>query len=285
MTRVREIASGIGFTEGPVWTASGRLFVTSMTRGMLYELSLDGGVVGEIETGGGPNGLAEDADGALWVAQNGGTIVASRSRRPVTPGLQRVVDGVVEDVVTSGLAAPNDLVEGPDGRIWFTDPGNSPGRVHALDPGSGRVEEVAAGIYYPNGLAFDASGELLLVAETRTGNILRHRRDGAAPEPPGVFATLPEGVPDGLAFDADGRLYAASPEADLIAVFGPDGEVLPPLRLDGPAFPTNLCFAGPELDVLVVTAAKGGRVLALDVAVTGMRPAAARTAVPGSGGG
>lgn len=31
-----------------------------------------------------------------------------------------------------------------------------------------------------------------------------------------------------------------------------------------PTFPSNLCFAGPALDVLVVTAAKGGRVLLVD---------------------
>lgn len=281
----RVIASNIGFTEGPIWTMSGRLFVTSMSRGLVYELDLDGGVVGQIETGGGPNGLAEDDTGAIWVAQNGGTIVPSKSGRTVAPGLQRIVDGTVEDVVTTGLFAPNDLVQGPDGRIWFTDPGDRPGRVHAFDPGSGRVEELAGGIDYPNGLAFDAAGEILYVAETRTGHLLHYRRDGSSLQPLGVFATLPEGVPDGLAFDADGNLYAASPEADLIAVFGPDGSAREPVRLDGPTFPTNLCFAGPELDTLVVTAAKGGRVLAVDMPTRGTRAVPVGTRARESGEG
>jgi gluconolactonase len=79
-----------------------------------------------------------------------------------------------------------------------------------------------------------------------------------------VFATLPDSGADGLALGADGVLYAAVPRAERIAVLDPDGRERPSLRFDGPTFPTNLCFAGPDLDVLVVTAAKGGRVLALD---------------------
>jgi gluconolactonase len=266
---VRELVAGIGFTEGPLWTSDGRLLVTSVSRGVVSEVDLGGGgVAGRTETGGGPNGLAEDAHGRIWVAQNGGVTMPSRSARPVSPGLQEISGGV-HDVPTAGALGPNDLVAGPDGRIWFTDPG---GRLHdgrrapvyAHDPATGQTERVADGIAYPNGLAFDATGEHLYVAETRTGAILRYAWDGAALRPAGRFVTLPEGGPDGLAFDADGVLHAAAPEADAVFRFDPDGRSLPPVRFDRPTFPTNLCFAGRESDVLVVTAAKGGRVLAVE---------------------
>ncbi len=271
MPAPRVIASQIGFTEGPVWTSSGLLLVTSISRGLVYEIDLGRGVVGQVETGGGPNGLALDADGGVWVAQNGGSVMPTRSARPVSPGLQRIAGGVVEDVVTRGLVAPNDLVQGPDGRIWFTDPGAQPGRVLAYDPRTGDMETVADGVDYPNGLVFDAAGEVLYLAETRTGRILHYRRDGTALQTMGVFATLPEGGPDGLAFDVDGNLYAAAPEADMIAVFAPDGSAGSHIRFDGPTFPTNLCFAGPELATLVVTAAKGGRVLGTEAVAQGCR--------------
>jgi gluconolactonase len=269
VSQVHELAAGIGFTEGPLWTSDERLLVTSVSRGQVCEVDLDGGgVVARIETGGGPNGLAEDDEGRIWVAQNGGLTMPSRSTRPVVPGLQELSAGV-RDVATPGVLGPNDLVAGPDGRIWFTDPGGKghdgrPAPVRAHDPATGTTECVADGIAYPNGLAFDPAGESLHVAETRTGAILRYARDGRSLHPLGRFAALPEGGPDGLAVDDEGVLLAAAPEADAIFRFAPDGRALTPVRFDRPTFPTNLCFAGPALDVLVVTAAKGGRVLAVE---------------------
>lgn len=263
----RLLGADLGFTEGPLWTSDERLLVTSVSRGLVVEVDLDGAeCVGVTETGGGPNGLAEDDLGRVWVAQNGGQSMPTRSTRRVAAGLQRVGNGTVDDVLTTGFRAPNDLTLGPDGRIWFTDPGSraeGTGQVYVHDPASGATDRVADGIEYPNGLAFDTAGALL-VAETRTGRILRYRMVGEGLEADGVFGTLPVGGADGLAFADDGRLLAATPRADRITVFGPDGSVMAPILFDGPTFPTNLCFAGPSLAVLVVTAAKGGRVLALD---------------------
>ena len=71
-------------------------------------------------------------------------------------------------------------------------------------------------------------------------------------------------------------------ELACLAVLEPDGRERTSLRFDGPTFPTNLCFAGPAGDVLVVTAAKGGRVLALDLPTPPTRTPATRTpATPG----
>jgi gluconolactonase len=75
---------------------------------------------------------------------------------------------------------------------------------------------------------------------------------------------LPEGGPDGLALGVEGRLCVAALDADAIMVFDDEGRLEQRLDFAEPTFPTNLCFAGPGLDVLVVTAAKGGRVLAFD---------------------
>lgn len=266
-TGPRTLASGLGFTEGPLWTRDGRLLVASVSRGQVHEVDLDGGgVLASVETGGGPNGLAQDRLGGIWVAQNGARMMPSRSTRPVRPGLQRIdlADGRAQDAGTGPVHAPNDLVEGPDGRIWFTDPSHDgPGALYAHDPVSGDTERLAGGLEYPNGLVVD--GDLLVLAETRSRRLLRFRWEGTSLEPDGVLATLPDGGADGLALGPDGELYAAVPRADRVAVLDPEGRDRASLRFDPPAFPTNLCLAGPARDVLVVTAAKGGRVLALDV--------------------
>lgn len=260
------LAAGVGFTEAPLWTRDGRLLVVGMSRGSVLQIDLDGGVLGSVETGGGPNGLAEGANGEIWVAQNGGAIRPSRSSRPVSAGLQRIDGTAVTDLPVSGALAPNDLVMGPDGRVWFTDPGlpgaTSEGRVCALDPGTGSVEVLLDGIDFPNGLAF--ADDVLHLARTDEGRVTRHRWDGTRLGPAEESIPLPDGGPDGLALDVDGRLYAAAPDADAVFVFERDGRPRERIDFTGPTFPTNLCFAGPALDMLVVTAAKGGRVLLVD---------------------
>jgi gluconolactonase len=269
--QVREVASGLGFTEGPVWTRDGRLVVTSMTRGLLYDVAPDGsGVRVLAEVGGGPNGLTQDGGGTFWVAQNGGVIVASRSPRPVQPGLQRVDgDGTVVDVLTEGFAAPNDLVFGPDGRLWFTEPRApadepAPGRVWAYEPGSGEAELMASDIPYPNGLVFSPDGGHLLLADTDSRCILRFRWSSGSLAGPEVFARLERGAPDGVALDAEGNLFVAATDADAVLAYRPDGSRLRVIDLGGPSMATNVCFGGAGMATLFVTAAKGGRVLAVD---------------------
>lgn len=259
----RTLAAGIGFTEGPLWTDEGRLLVVALSRGSVVEIGLDGGIRDTVDVGGGPNGLAQDLHGRIWVAQNGGTVRASSSARPARPGLQRIGPDGVTDVPVTGAQAPNDLTLGPDGRVWFTDPGppgaTGHGRVCALDSGSGAVEVILDDVDFPNGLA--VAGDELFLAHTSLRTVTRHRWDGHRLRPGGDPLVVPGGGPDGLALDVDGRLYAAVPEADAIVVLGADGTVEETIGFAEPTFPTNLCFAGPDLELLVVTAAKGGRVL------------------------
>jgi gluconolactonase len=275
---VRELASRIGFTEGPVWTHDGRLLVVSMSRGLILEVDpVARGATVVAEPGGGPNGMAEGPDGAVWIAQNGGRHRASSSKRVALPGIQRWHDSVVTDVATETFTAPNDCAIGPDGRLWFTDPLGSafrgtstPGRIWALDPATEEVELVAEGPLFPNGLAFGPYRNDLYVAETRTGRILLYTLTPNGLSAPTAFAKLDRGSPDGLAFDAEGHLLAAAPDADCIVVMDPAGRVTGHIQLEAGSFPTNVCFGGRELSTLFITAAIGGRVFAVESEVPGL---------------
>ena len=167
------VASGLEVPEGPVVLPDGRIAFVEQRRGQVSVF--DGDSVSCLATvGGAANAVTLGAD-ALYAAQNGGVVNAWRSADPRTPGIQRVyLDGRVEYVTTEvdgqPLLAPNDLCFGPDGRLWFTDPGHpydpdrrgANGRLVAI--GQGRDEIVAdVGPVYCNGLAFGVDGRLVWV--------------------------------------------------------------------------------------------------------------------------
>lgn len=270
---VRLLAANIGFTEGPVWTGR-RVVATSITRGRLYEIDLAGAPPRAIaDTGGGPNGLAVDpVTQTLWIAQNGRVHMPPRSSVPArVPGIQRFADGEVTQPLEVATGAPNDCVIGPDGRLWFTEPNGDPhganqrvGHVWAWDPRTGTRERQLATDGYPNGLAFGAGGRTLLVAETRHGVVREFARErGGLRELRSM--RMERGRPDGVAVSEDGDVFIAGTSSGTVEVFDHDGVFRESIDFGSDSMPTNLCFAGADLEQLVVTLAKGGRVVAVDV--------------------
>jgi gluconolactonase len=272
------IAEDLGFTEGPVWTRDGRLVVASVSRGLIYELPESGAPKQLAEPGGHPAGLAEDSTGSVWIAQRG-TRKETRSLRHAHSGIQVLrANGIVEDVVTSGVNSPTDCAFGHDGRLWFSDPlepaftADGPsGRLCVLDTETGNVQVAATGLRFPNGLVFSADGHVLYVAETGAARIARYDvSDGSLA---GATTLDLAGVhPDGLALDGNGRLYAAAPRDGAVIVLQDDGRVVERIRVGQGSFPTNLCFGGAHCTRLYITAGKGGRVYAVDRGTPGASP-------------
>lgn len=266
----RILAGGLGFIEGPALHRDGRLAVAAISTGRVHVLDPAGRVLESHETGGGPNGLAWSED-ALYVAQNGGIFGASG---PARAGVQRIREGRVEYVFDFPFEAPNDLAFGPDGRLWVTDPLTDralhepvKGRVVACDPGTGRCEVMIEGRHFPNGLAFDASGEHLLLACTHDRAIERFSLRAGRASSDGVLCTTEKARPDGLALDAAGNLWACTPGSGGVEVFDPAATPLRRIELGEGTMTTNLCFMGTAL---VVTAAGRGQVLVLDAGAEGL---------------
>jgi gluconolactonase len=95
----------------------------------------------------------------------------------------------------------------------------------------------------------------------------------APPLPPNVQETL--GVkyvcgPDGMACDAEGRLYVAHYSAAGVFVYGPSGEYLDSIPTPG-AIPTNVCFGGPDHDQLFCTVDDIGELIVYDLGIPGQR--------------
>lgn len=275
--KVRRLATGLGFTESPVWTDTGRLLVTSVNRGMVYEVFMDtGATVVRGEPGGGPNGLAATGDDVL-ICQNGGTAMPSKSLRRPPPSIQRLsMDGRVTTLTSAAFSAPSDGVIGPDGRLWFTDPADHDlgvsarvGAVRALDLTTGVVSLIVNDLFFPNGIVFAPSGDTFYVAESATRRVRQYRQDSTKcwTRRPWNDTEMP-GVPDGLAVDRDGHIWVACSFSGQVVQMRPTGVNETVLDL-GDEVPTAVCFAGPELDELVITSARRGSVLTVPAAIPG----------------
>ncbi|MCY1452568.1 6-deoxy-6-sulfogluconolactonase [compost metagenome] len=98
-----------------------------------------------------------------------------------------------------------------------------------------------------------------------------------------VFARFADadGMPDGLAIDAQGHVWCAMWDGWAIKRFAPDGTLERSIDLPVPR-PTNLAFGGPQLKTLYITTARirlsatqlaaaplSGSLLALEVDVAG----------------
>jgi gluconolactonase len=250
----REImASGLEVPEGPVPLPDGRIAFVQQVLGMVS--AFDGTGVSTISVGpGAPNAVTYGSDGFLYAAQNGGVVDEWRAEVPATPSIERIsltgeITPVATEIAGVPLQAPNDLVFGSDGRLYFTDPSEpydptaprATNRLFALGDDGGEVL-IELPPSYTNGLAFTPDERLVWVESySRAVCVLEEGRRVS-------LCTLPDGhVPDGLTIAADGRLFIASAASHGITIVGPTGEILDHLFLDDRAFATNCCFVGSDL--------------------------------------
>jgi glucose/arabinose dehydrogenase len=117
--------------------------------------------------------------------------------------------------------------------------------VSRVAPGGSPVTTYATGLNNPQGLAFDAAGNLY-VANGDAGTVSRVPPGGGAAAP---FATGFNG-PTGVAFGPDGNLYVANANAGTVSRVGPAGG-LAVLFGTGFTTPTDLTF-GPDGNLYVV---------------------------------
>lgn len=270
---VSVLVSGLRTAEGPAFDREGNLFFVDWERSAVMRRTPDGEVSVWIDTGGIPAGLAFDREGNLYVADEGDGI---HGILRVGPG--REVTTLVDAYEGAPLNGANDLAFAPDGTLYFSDPWRSSlerpiGGFYRLFPGAdGRLERIDTGLAFPNGVAIDAAGTAVYLAETGRRRILRYPigADGAM-GPREHWADLAgwpgAGGPDGMAFDAGGNLYVADYGGARVAIFARDGRQTGEIAVPG-AKVTNCAFA-PDGRGLVVTEVATGSVYLVDVVVGG----------------
>jgi len=262
------IATGLDQPEGPAFSSNGQLLLVEMGEARACLTAVIGAERREIvRPGGRPTGLAVDGQDCLWVAGGAGNSLVKLS--PHGRELMRI-----EGDEDGPFLFPNDLAFGPDGLLYMTDSGMLPeafitgltirpdfltadyaGAVFQIDPRQGRVlRRVDTGLRFTNGIAFGPDGDLF-VAETLSGIIFRYDMDGSARRE--FFSQTLAQVdksrfsgPDGMAFDAEGRLYCAIYGCGEISVSDPSGAIVERLQTNG-RLPTNVAFVPGEAAIVV----------------------------------
>ncbi|MGF7151529.1 sugar lactone lactonase YvrE [Sphingomonas zeicaulis] len=196
--------------------------------------------------------------GSAAPARGGGAIVA------LADGLARVAaDGAVRRIsssVTDGVFF-NDGKCDPRGRFWVgsrSEAGASgEGALFCLD-GHGSIRREGEGFDICNGMGWSPDGHSFYLIDTVPRIVYRYDFDmeRGIVGPRRVLHQFDgsRGKPDGMAIDAEGRLYCAMWDGAGIAILSPDGKLLG--WIDIPAKrPTSCAFGGADRRTLFVTTA------------------------------
>lgn len=266
------LATHPGHLEGPVWHHEyGALFCGD-------------GIHRVVQTKDGPQArkfLDVGASGILRRRDGHYIATDNRGHRILDLAPDRSVNVLVDRWNGQPLRLTNDITMDDEGTIYWTDPagcdnGEPNGWIMRLLP-NGKVDRIATGLYYPNGIEVDPSGKWLYVVQSMRHNVLRYRvpeKELHLSEPTEFCVLENNGVGDGLTVDIMGNVYVANLSGRKIEVFGQKGKRL--VTLETPGYgPTNVAFGGRSHNDLHITGdgvdGKSSALLFVELNVPGFR--------------
>ncbi len=254
--KLEVLATGFGFTEGPVWDPHGFVYVSDEEINKIFRVYPDGHKEELIALG--------DPDGNTYDAQQQLIDCASVLRAIIRIKPDGTYAVLAERYDGKRFNSPNDVVMGPDGAFYFTDPTSDlpKGQKQELDfqgvfrlDANGKVTLLTTELSQPNGLAFSPDGKRLYVddSEKRSIHVYDFQVDGTIRNGR-IFGEEPggkgDGVPDGMRVDRLGNVYVTGPQG--IWVWNPAGHHLGTIVL--PEQPANLAWGDSDLRTLYITA-------------------------------
>ncbi len=238
--------------EGPVWrAATGELLRVDILRGLAHAWD---------PAGGGTTTLAFEPELGAAVPRRDGGLVAAVERELLLVD----ADGTRSPLAAVAAEPPenrfNDCRCDPQGRLWAGTMSRvrAPGAaaLYRLDPDDGRLERALAETTLSNGLGWSPDGATMYFIDSTTQRVDAldfDGRDGAVSgRRPFAQVDLADGMPDGLAVDAEGGVWVALFGGGAVRRYDAAGRLDAMVELPVP-HPTCPAFGGPDLATLYVT--------------------------------
>lgn len=267
--RVKKLADGFKFTEGPAVDPQGNVYFTDQPNNRILKWNVEKEELEVfMEDAGRANGLYFDQDGNLLAAAD-----EKNQLWKISPETRKV-KVMLKNYNKKLLNGPNDLFVDSKGGIYFTDPlyerkywqrgpmEQDGEHVYYLPPGKKKAVRVATDLEKPNGIIGTPDGKTLYVADIGAKKTYRYSidEDGSLDDKK-LFVEMGS---DGMTIDHKGNIYITGKG---VTVFNPAGELIGKIPIEA-NWTANVTFGGKERRRLFITAMDG--LYALEMAVKGV---------------
>lgn len=256
--RLVQVVSDCTFTEGPTADEDGNVFFTDQPNDRIIRIGIDGTISTFMSPCGRSNGMffsrgrlyaCADEKNELWAID-----VATKH-----------VEILVTGYEGARLNGPNDVWVHSTIGLYFSDPfferdywsrgpmEQNGEHVYFRSADGKRLVRVTNDLQKPNGLVGTADGRTLYIADAGAGRTYSYTicADGSLSNKQ-LFCEMGS---DGMTIDVAGNLYLTG--GDGVTVFDRNGERIDQISIPGQGWTSNVCFGGPALQTLFITAGSG----------------------------
>jgi gluconolactonase len=252
--KVKLLADGFLFTEGPAVDAKGNVFFTDQPNDRIMKWSVDNKLSVFMKPAGRSNGLFFDKKGNLIACADENNQLWS-----IDPKGKFTI--LIQEHQGKLLNAPNDLwIHPKTGGIYFTDPfykrkywqrgpkEQDGEHVYYLSPDRKKLIRVATDLVQPNGIIGTPDGKILYVADIRAKKTYAYtiKKDGTLANKK-LFCKLGS---DGMTIDNEGNVYLTGKG---VTVFNPKGQQIEHIPINE-GWTANVTFGGKDRHTLFITA-------------------------------